>query len=205
MTTLTELAVRSMSWRSTGSAKLPKLLLFSLGERPRAIDVLPSFNKHVFRFASRADLDRIRDEHSAPAGAVDPQYHQQGDRCLLQSSGDELVGLTWVATSSLVYLSHGAYYNLPDDTCYTYNPHTSVAYDDIICRALRDQAMLRCLSGEGKRRLLTAIDEVELPDIEQIRPYGYELVGHMRMRARGGRLRLTMDVREDFWCFERKT
>ena len=205
MTALAELAVCSISLRSAGSAKLPTLLLFSYGEGPRQIDVIPNFNKHVFRFASRADLERIRHEHSAPASAVDPEYHQQGDRCLLQSNGDELVGLTWVASSSLAYLSHGAYYNLPDDTCYTYNPHTSASYNGIICRALRDQAVLRCLSGEGKRRLLTAIDEVELPDIEQIRPHGYELVGHMRMHARRGRLRLTVDVREDFWCFERRT
>ena len=136
--------------------------------------------------------------------AIDPEYHQPGDRCLLQTSGDELVGLTWVTSGPLAYLSHGAYYNLPDDICYTYNPHTSTAHNELMCRALRDRAVLDYLGNEGKRRLLTAMNESDVL-VNRVAQYGYEHVGHIRMRARRGRLRLSVDVKEDFWCFERRT
>jgi len=125
---------------------------------------------------------------------------RQGERCLVQSDGDALVGYTWVARSPLVFVMDGVYLSLPDDTAYQYWSYTNPEYRGLGYQAARALELHRRLAAEGKRRLFLTVECTNFASLKGVRKSGFEKVGDLHMTRRGGKVRVSLKITEELWC-----
>jgi hypothetical protein len=132
------------------------------------------------RFASRAEVERLPNEHLRPDSLL---LFDRGDRCLLQSINGRLAGIVWVSTAPVVQLFPGVRLDLPANAVYTYRTWTDPAYRGRGLQGRRHLAALSAACAEGRPRLLCFVDRDNPVSLQGVRKSGCEPIGTIRMSA----------------------
>ncbi len=158
---------------------------------------------HGFIFGTAEDLERFADVLPDFVMPNAP-FLERGDRCLIQTSGDELVGVTWAAGAQVVHLIDGVHYNLPDHSFYSYLGYTLPKWRGCGFQPLRKLRLMQEYAAVGKRWMFGYVSDLSMAALRGTRRTADKLVGTMRFTRRGGRVRFTIDVDEAFWCSTRR-
>lgn len=154
---------------------------------------------HTFRFASRPDLEALRRDPASGIFDRDLESFANGNRCLLQLDGDQLVGYSWVGGSPLVELMWGIHFNMPDDMVYNYNGYTVPRYRGTAFQALRHLKVLEHTRAEGKQRLFGYVDHLNYKSLRGVEKSGYTRVGVLRGVKRAGKTSFSVSIDSDAW------
>jgi GNAT superfamily N-acetyltransferase len=183
-------------------------ILVALSEPRPLPKAIKASETHEFKFATPEELLRIAENPAYVISPEDIEYVSRGvARCLLQMDGEHLAGYAWIWNSRLAYLEDieggvhvdGVHVNLPDDTIYNYKAYTNPDYRGYGYQALRHLQLLKMTEAEGVKRLFGYVDHFNSSSLKGVRKSGYVPVGELRVRHRGGRAKMILDVQEDFW------
>lgn len=203
--------VAQLGLRGTGTHVARKLLttvpggvasriFFIVLTTPRPTPAAAEAGKHhAFRFATLADIERLKNDPSTKLFDRDVESMKTGNRCLLQYDGDKLVGYTWIAGSKLVELMWGMHFNLADDLVYNYNGYTMPEYRGTAFQALRHLKVLELTREEGTRRLFGYVDHLNYNSLRGTQKSGYEPVGSLRGVKRQGKISFHLEVETHAW------
>lgn len=177
-----------------------RLFLVVLTEPKPPLAVTQKAATHTFRFAELKDFERLAEDKQTGIAARDVESFRQGNRCLLQLNGDELVGYTWYSPSPLIELQWGLHFNLPDDMVYNYNGFTAPKYRGIAYQSLRHLKLLEHLAPLGKRRLMGYVSHLNYKSLQGVAKSGYQRVGVLRGVKRGGKFHFSLNIDEKAWA-----
>lgn len=180
--------------------KASRIFLVVLSEPRPTPEAAGAAAGHTFRFAERADLERLVKVHESGIVSRDLQSFDGGCRCLLQYEQSQLVGYTWIGGSQLVELMWGLHFNMPDDMVYNYNGFTLPRYRGTSFQALRHLKVLEHTRAEGKRRLLGYVDHLNYKSLRGVQKSGYRRVGVIRGAKRNGAIHFSLTVEHDCWA-----
>ena len=195
---LTHLVRRALTIAPGGVAF--RMILVVLSEPRPSPEAAAAATHHIFRFAVLDDLVRLAEARNANIFERDVASLQNGNRCLLQLDGDQLVGYTWISSSALIDLNWGFHVNLPDDMIYNYNGYTAPEYRGTAYQSLRHLKVLEHIRAEGKVRLLGYVDHLNYKSLRGVAKSGYERVGVLRGVRRKGKFRFWLTVNEGDWA-----
>lgn len=181
-----------------------RIHLFELKDPKPLPSALEAAREHVFRFAAVEEIEALLRSGQTTLMAADVPAARRGDRCLLQLAGETLVGYSWIAGSPLVHLAKGLHFNLPDDAVFDYRGYTAPEYRGAGFQALRHLKLLEHIRCEGKTRLFGHVEHLNFSSLKGVRKSGYAEVGDITIVKRGGRVRVSIRVREDMWCNARR-
>ena len=180
--------------------------LFALYEPRSMPDAIEAAKNHTFKFATPDELRAFSSNPKYSIEAVDIERVASGfARCMLQLDGNNLVGYAWIWTHRLAYIEDGVHLNLPDDTIYNYKGYTNPDYRGFGFQALRHLNLLKLTEVEGVRRLFGFVDRFNSKSLKGVRKSGYVQVGELRIKHGGGRVRMVLDVDQDFWSSKPRT
>lgn len=182
-----------------------RIFLFQLTAPLPAPESIRAAEGHTFRFATIEDIHTYRADPAWDIRDNDVLAFKKGDRCLLQLDGDTLVGYAWLAASPLVELTWGFHFNMPDDTVYNYKGFTAPAYRGKGFQPLRHLKLLEYVRGEGRHRLFSYVDQMNLSSLKGLKKSGYERIGVLRCIKIRDRLKFFLRVSENFWSKQRRT
>ena len=198
-------AVRS-AWVGLRFRGESRKILFALYAPRPMPDAVEAARNHDFRFATAEEMERLARTPAYEIAPIDIARVRSGiARCMLQMDGDRLVGYAWIWTNRLAFIEDGVHLNLPDDTIYNYKAYTNPEYRGYGFQALRHLNLLRLTAGEGVRRLFGFVDHFNTRSLHGVRKSGYVPVGSIRIRRRDGRVRLVVEVQQDFWSDAART
>ncbi len=181
-------------------------ILFALSHPRPLPDAIEAARTHRFKFATPEDLESLLPTPAYMIAPVDVERVRNGiARCMLQQDGEHLVGYAWIWTSRLAYIEDGVHLNLPDDMIYNYKAYTNPDYRGYGYQALRHLNLLALTRDEGVRRLFGFVDQFNSKSLHGVRKSGYVPVGTLRIRRRGDRVRMIVDVEKDFWSNKART
>ena len=188
-----------------GKNSYKRIFLFELSTPKPAPDSIEHARNHVFRFATREDLEDLRKDAKWDILDADIAAFKKGDRCLLQEDGEKLVGYAWLASSSLVEVGWGFHINMPNDTVYNYKGFTAEEYRGKGFQPLRHLKLLEHVRETGQKRLFGYVDHLNLRSLRGVRKSGYRQVGVLRCTKLQGKFRFSLKVDNDNWGLERRT
>lgn len=181
-------------------------ILFALSQPRPLPDAIDAARTHTFRFATPEDLRRLSQTPEYMIAPIDVDRVERGiARCMLQEDGERLVGYAWIWSNRLAYIEDGVHLNLPDDMIYNYKAYTNPDYRGFGFQALRHLNLLRLTRDEGVRRLFGFVDQFNSKSLHGVRKSGYVPVGTLRIRRRGARVCMIVDVEETFWSNKART
>jgi RimJ/RimL family protein N-acetyltransferase len=182
-----------------------RIFLFELSTPRPTPESIRASEGHTFRFAT---IEDIRTYHTDPLWDIsgrDILAFERGDRCLLQLDGNTLVGYAWLAVSSLVELTWGFHFNMPDDTVYNYKGFTAPAYRGKGFQPLRHLRLLEHVRGMGQRRLFSYVEQMNLSSLKGLKKSGYRKIGVLRCVRKQKKARFFLKVSDGLWSRERRT
>jgi len=163
-------------------------------------DAAEAARTHTLRFATLEDLLPLLEDKSALIAPLDIERVRRGTaRCLLQLDGTRLVGYSWVWNTRPAQIDDGIYLHLPKHTRYIFKGYTSSAYRGYAFQALRHLKSLELLRSEGVEHLFGFVDQYNFKSLHGVRKSGFVPVGSVVIRRRAGRVRMTVDVDQQFW------
>ncbi|MBS1151543.1 MAG: acyl-CoA N-acyltransferase [Myxococcaceae bacterium] len=195
-------AARHAARRLLGAIRGPdsfRIILIALTKPRPSPEAAVAARNHLFRFASRDELEAYGKDPSTGVNPWDLEAFANGSRCLLQLDGDQLVGYSWVAGSPLIELMWGMHFNLPDDTAYNYNGFTAPKYRGTAFQGLRHLKVLEQLKGEGKKRLFAYVDDVNYRSLRGVEKSGYQRIGVLSGTKRAGKILFSLRVENEAW------
>jgi RimJ/RimL family protein N-acetyltransferase len=169
--------------------------------KPRILpEATEAARTHTFRFATLEELRTLQQDPAARIAELDIDRCRRGTaRCMLQLDGAQLVGYSWVWNTRPAQIDNGIYIHLPTDTRYVFKGLTASAYRGQAFQALRHLRTLEALRDEGVRCLFGFVDQYNFKSLHGVRKSGFEPVGRVMLHRRNGRVRMTVDVDENFW------
>jgi RimJ/RimL family protein N-acetyltransferase len=182
-----------------------RIFLFELTTPRPTPESIRAAEGHTFRFATIEDIHTYHADPIWDIGDKSVLAFERGDRCLLQFDGDTLVGYTWLAASSLVELTWGFHFNMPDDTVYNYKGFTAPAYRGEGFQPLRHLKLLEHVKGTGQHRLFCYVDQMNLSSLKGVKKSGYKKIGVLRCVRKQEKVRFFLRVSKDVWSKERRT
>ena len=168
---------------------------------PRVLpDAAEAARTHTLRFATLEELLALQQDPTAQVAELDVDRFRRGTaRCMLQLDGGRLVGYSWVWDARPAQIDDGIYLHLPTHTRYVFKGYTAPAYRGLAFQALRHLRTLEALRDEGVRHLFGFVDQYNFKSLHGVRKSGFEPVGQVVLRRRGGRVHMSLDVDERFW------
>jgi RimJ/RimL family protein N-acetyltransferase len=195
---------RLIFWRGYDD-NIRRIFLFVL-ETPRpSAKSIKAAERHTFRFATIDDLERYKEDPVWDISDSNIQTLKNGDRCLLQLDGDNLVGYAWLAASSLVEIMWGFHFNMNDDIVYNYKGFTAPAYRGMGFQPLRHIKLLEHVKETGQRRLFGFVDHMNLNSLKGLKKSGYKRVGILCAKRTNDNIRFHLKVTENTWSKIRRT
>lgn len=181
-----------------------RVFLFELTTPRPTLESIRAAEGHTFRFATIEDIHTYQDGPIWDIWDIDILAFERGDRCLLQFDGNTLVGYTWLAASSLVEITWGFHFNLPDDTAYNYKGFTAPAYRGKGFQPLRHLKLLEHIKKTGQHRLFSYVNQMNLSSLKGVKKSGYKKVGFLRCMKKKDKVRFILKVPNDLWSKERR-
>jgi len=202
--TLLVFLFRKMIQDSFGEGRYKRIFLFELSEPRPAVKSLEFAKDHVFRFASAEDIERLHNEAKWDISEDDIKAFSNGDQCLLQVDGEQMVGYAWLASTQLVEVAWGFHVNMADDTLYNYKGFTAEEYRGKGFQPLRHLKLLEHARASGKKKLFGYVDHLNLKSLRGVSKSGYRRVGVLRCINRGGKIRFKMKIDQHSWGMKRR-
>ena len=173
--------------------------LVVLSEPQPTPQAIAAASNHTFRLATLGDLEALVKDPSSNLVDRDIEAFNDGNSCMLQLDGNNLVGYTWIAQSSLIDVGWGFHLNLPDDVVYNYNGYTTPAYRGTAFQALRHLKALEHVRTLGKRRILGYVDHLNFKALRGGAKGGYRRIGVLRGIRRNGKIHFSLSMDENSW------